>query len=113
MIAGINFIRLTPWIAIAALLAGGAWLFNDHRDQAVEISQLEAKLAERAAEIRTLEEEAAAVIRQHAEDLAALEAELARQSDQAERFRAARDTLDGLEDGAVAPVLRGAMDALP
>lgn len=108
----LRLLKLAPWLALAAI----GWLFLDMRseirEQDADLFRLEQDLSDAGAEIDTIRREAAAAAERQAKAISAVEAELERQTVLASRYRAARDSLEGLDDGEVAPVLSGALEAL-
>ncbi|WP_265499543.1 hypothetical protein [Paracoccus beibuensis] len=108
----LRVLKLTPWLA----LAGVAWLFldmrSDLRSQDRELVRLEQELTNAAAQIQTVKDEADAAIERQVQAIAAVEAELERQTEMQVRYRDARESLAGLDDGEVAPVLGAALEAL-
>jgi hypothetical protein len=112
MIGGIRLIKILPTLALVALVVQFVAMWHEARVKTAQLALMEQAIETRDAAIRSLEEEAVALVERHLEDLAAVEAELERQTERAGRYRAARESLEGLEDGEVAPVLRRALEAL-
>jgi peptidoglycan hydrolase CwlO-like protein len=108
----ITVFRIAPWLALAAI----AWLFLDMRSeiraQDAGIFKLEQELSAAGLEIETIRNEAAAEAERQTKAIAAIAADIERQEALTEQYRAARDSLAGLEDGDVAPVLDAALEVL-
>lgn len=82
-IGGIRLIKILPTLALVALVAQFLAMRNEARVKTAQIGVMEQAIEARDAEIRSLEEEAVALVERHLKDLAAVQAELDRQIERA------------------------------
>lgn len=110
-LAGIA-LRAAPYLLAAAAVLG-VWLYVDHLRESLADTQ--ARLTSTQVELETTTIRATAAQRQHEAAIVAMAAERAAADARAATLATARDDVSRAppaDDGPVAPVLRGALDAL-
>lgn len=110
-LAGIA-LRFAPYLLVAAAALAG-WVYVDQLRES--LADARANLASTQAELETTTIRAEAALRQHQASIAALATERAAADARAATMGAAREGVSRApeaDDSPVAPVLRGALDAL-